>query len=303
MSTWSKCSNAFLKKFLPIGRTNALRTRIFNFQQTEEESIPEAWEKLQGYIQACPHHGIEDCLILQNFYTGLTPISKGHADAAAGGAFLSLTTDRATALIERMVAKNWGEDRTLVPKGIHPVKETEVLALKDEQLLQKLDERAAIINHGTVRPTTSQMTCDVCGTIGHSGHHCHETHEKASYINNRNRQPGGNNGWNIQSQGNSNSHFHSNSNQPSLRDLIYSQTETTENLHRQMLHNELTLQHFYSKIEYISSFIRNQLSFNFMIETKLAAAVPVNNTGVIPGQPEISPEFVHTAAEEEKSCR
>jgi hypothetical protein len=67
-------------------------------------SIPEAWERLQDYIQACPHHGMENWLVLQNFYEGLTPMSKGHVDVATRGAFLSLTIDGAKALIEKMVA-------------------------------------------------------------------------------------------------------------------------------------------------------------------------------------------------------
>jgi len=47
--------------------------------------------------------------VLQNFYEGLTPMSKGHVDAAAGGAFLSLTINGAKALIEKMVAnQSWG---------------------------------------------------------------------------------------------------------------------------------------------------------------------------------------------------
>jgi len=68
------------------------------------ESIPEVWERLQDYIQAYPHHRMEDWLVLQNFYEGLTPMSKGHVDAAAGGAFLSLTVANAIALSEKMVA-------------------------------------------------------------------------------------------------------------------------------------------------------------------------------------------------------
>jgi hypothetical protein len=47
---------------------------------------------------------MEDWLVLQNFYEGLTAMSKGHVDAAAGGAFLSLTINEATALIEKMMA-------------------------------------------------------------------------------------------------------------------------------------------------------------------------------------------------------
>jgi hypothetical protein len=96
-------------KVFPMGKTNALRGRIANFHQTSMEPIPEAWERLQEYILACPHHRMENWLVLQNFYNGLTPMSEGHLDAAGGGAFLSLTTDGATALIEKMVAnQGWG---------------------------------------------------------------------------------------------------------------------------------------------------------------------------------------------------
>jgi hypothetical protein len=36
-----------------------------------------------------------------DFYNGLTPMSKGHIDATTRGTFLSLTIDRAMALINR----------------------------------------------------------------------------------------------------------------------------------------------------------------------------------------------------------
>ena len=73
------------------------------------ESIFEARERLQDYIQACPHHRIENWLVLQNFYDGLIPMFRGHLDTAAGGTFLSLTIDGATALINKMVSnQSWG---------------------------------------------------------------------------------------------------------------------------------------------------------------------------------------------------
>jgi hypothetical protein len=38
-------------------------------------------------------------------------MSKGHINATAGGAFLSLTIDGATALIDKMVANHgWGKE-------------------------------------------------------------------------------------------------------------------------------------------------------------------------------------------------
>ena len=87
----------------PHGKNQCLEGEISIFQHTSLESIPEAWERLQDYIWACPHHRMEDWLVLQNFYKGLPAMSKGHIDATAGGAFLSLTVVNATALIEKMV--------------------------------------------------------------------------------------------------------------------------------------------------------------------------------------------------------
>jgi Retrotransposon gag protein. len=60
VNTWDKCSTAFLSKFFPMGKTNALRGRISSFQETRDESIPEAWERLQEYVAACPHHRMDD---------------------------------------------------------------------------------------------------------------------------------------------------------------------------------------------------------------------------------------------------
>jgi hypothetical protein len=60
VSTWEKCSNAFLVKFFPLGKTNALQNKISTFQQLTDETIAEAWERLQDYISACLHHSMED---------------------------------------------------------------------------------------------------------------------------------------------------------------------------------------------------------------------------------------------------
>jgi hypothetical protein len=126
-------------------------------------------------------------------------ISKGHLDAAAGGAFLSLTINEATTLIEKMVTnQSWGEDRTpaKTQKGMHTVKEAYMLAAKIDLLLMRFDERAVDINIGTVKALDSQMTYEVCGNVGHSSNDCSETHEDSTYINNGfHQQGGGNNGW------------------------------------------------------------------------------------------------------------
>ena len=65
--------------------------------------------------------------------------------------------------------------------------------------------------------------------------------------------------------------------------------------------NDKMIENINSKLESLSSFAKNQLSFNKMIETQIAqiaAAIHVNNTGKIPGQPENSPKFVHVAIDQ-----
>jgi hypothetical protein len=46
VSTWEKCSNAFLNKFFLLRKTNALRNKISLFQQLMDETIVETWKCL-----------------------------------------------------------------------------------------------------------------------------------------------------------------------------------------------------------------------------------------------------------------
>nr|AAQ56350.1 putative retrotransposon gag protein [Oryza sativa Japonica Group] len=176
----TKCSTAFLSKFFPMGKTNALRGRISSFQQTRDESIPEAWERLQEYVAACPHLGMDDWLILQNFYNGLTPMSHDHLDAAAGGAFFSKTVQGAVDLIEKMVSNmGWREERLQTrQRGM-------LLAAKLDLLMKRLDDHEKR-PQGTLKALDTHATCEVCGNTGHSGNDCPETREEAMYMGNNN---------------------------------------------------------------------------------------------------------------------
>ena len=135
--TWEKCSNDFLVKIFPVGKTNLFCSKISNFQQQARESIPKAWERLQEYVQACPHHGIEDWLLIQNFYHGLSMESWQHLDAATGGAFFSLKVGQAKELIEKMAENQGWTDEHL--KGMsHSYK---VNSIYTEYLLSKKKEK------------------------------------------------------------------------------------------------------------------------------------------------------------------
>jgi len=78
-------------------------------------------------------------------------------------------------------------------------------------------------------------------------------------------------------------------NQPSLRDLVFGQAKINESLNKKLAANDKVLENINTKVETLSSSLKNQLSFNKMIETQLAqiiVAVPPAESGKISGQPE-----------------
>jgi hypothetical protein len=108
-------------------------------------------------------------------------------DAAAGGAFLSLTIDQATALVEKMVSnQGWNEERTQTRKrgrGMHQLKEVDMLSAKMDLLMKRLDERADKKKE-VMHIHDSHMTCEECGDTRHSGSNCLELQEDVNYLNN-----------------------------------------------------------------------------------------------------------------------
>jgi hypothetical protein len=171
---------------------------------------------------------MDEWFVLQGIYNELMTTSRAHLDAAAGGAYLDLTTAKTTALIEKMVSnQGWNEERSQPRTNgrMHTIKEIDMLTAKLDLLLKKLDEGIWPQMPVPVHAINSYFTCKVCGDGGHSGNDFPETREDAAYINNNTGyRPQGGQGWGqarppFQGVGNNfNSNF--NSNQPSLRDLF-----------------------------------------------------------------------------------
>ena len=83
---------------------------------------------------------------MQTFYHELTNSTHETMDAAARGAFLSLTIPDETALVEKMASnKRWNEEHTQPRKrggGIHQLKEVDMLSAKMDLLIKirRLDQ-------------------------------------------------------------------------------------------------------------------------------------------------------------------
>ena len=113
-------------------------------------------------------------------------------DAAAGGAFLSLTILQATTLVEKMASnQGWSKERLQPRKrsgGMHTVKEVDVLSARMDLLMKRLEDQANE-KQDVVHIHDSCMTCEECGNTGHSGNNCPKTQEDVNFINNNNYIP------------------------------------------------------------------------------------------------------------------
>jgi hypothetical protein len=86
-----------------------------------------------------------------------------------------------------------------------------------------------------------------------------------------------------------------NPNQPSLKDLVFGQAKINGGFNKKTTAYDKALESLNVKIDSLSSALKNQLSFNKMIETQLAqlaTLVPFAKDGTIPRQPVSSCENV-----------
>ena len=59
----------------------------YNFMQTKEESLAQAWGRLCQLLNALPDHPLKKNEILDIFYNGLTNASRDFLDSCAGCVF------------------------------------------------------------------------------------------------------------------------------------------------------------------------------------------------------------------------
>ena len=139
----------------------------------------------------------------------------------------------------------------------------------------------------------SHMTCEECGDTGYSGKHCSEMLEDVNYINNNNNnnyyynRPQQNQGWNQQRPNYSSNYQLNNSynnNFPPLRELVSNQGKLMDILSKKLASNDKMQENINNRMDNFSTAIKNQISFNKMIESQLnqiAAVVPTTNPGIL----------------------
>ena len=102
---WETLCSKFCLRFFLIYKVVSLRKEVLNYRQLEEESLSTSWDHFNELIITGPDLAIQDPILLQYFYMGLSKDSRGSLDATSRGAFLHLFTSDARAMLDRISRK------------------------------------------------------------------------------------------------------------------------------------------------------------------------------------------------------
>ena len=108
----------FSEKYFPAHKKQASLQLIFNFVQTKEESLPQAWGRLFQLLNALPDHPLKKNQILDIFYNGLTDASRDFLNSCAGCVFRGRTVEQDEDLVN-IILKNY-DDWTLPEPSLTP---------------------------------------------------------------------------------------------------------------------------------------------------------------------------------------
>ena len=102
---WEMLCSKFCLCFFPISKVVSLRKEVLNFRQLEGESLGTSWDHFNKFIITGPNIAIQDPILLQHFYMGLSKDSMESLDVASRGAFLHLSISEARSMLDRISGK------------------------------------------------------------------------------------------------------------------------------------------------------------------------------------------------------
>ncbi|KAK9689614.1 hypothetical protein RND81_09G071300 [Saponaria officinalis] len=174
ITDWNTLALAFLKKYFPPQKTNALRSQISNFRQAGTEDLNEAWRRFKKLCRSVPHHGIPTWLLCNTFYNGLFDDQRVLLDSAANGRFQNnIDDDKAWNLIEEMATHTaeYGNPRG---NSRQSGGSSSSVAAQLEALHAKFDKLET--SNSSVQPVHAMVQqspgCERCGEQGHGAPDC-----------------------------------------------------------------------------------------------------------------------------------
>ncbi|KAJ1700940.1 hypothetical protein LUZ63_000719 [Rhynchospora breviuscula] len=187
--SWNQMAQTFLDRYFPADRSDAIRRELNNFAQKEEESMRDAWERFRDLENSCPHHGIQEWMLIKSFYGGLYDNIKINIDSLSGGAFKRLDASQGRDLLD-YCARNymWYPMPThrRPSSSKHQVHE---ITTKDARIAEL---EAELATYQSVQGThLNSNNCGACGEEGHTSIDCPlaKTGNGGHEINSINNEP------------------------------------------------------------------------------------------------------------------
>ncbi|XP_062093483.1 uncharacterized protein LOC133799485 [Humulus lupulus] len=191
VTNWNDLAEKFLRKYFPPTRNAKFRSEIMSFQQLEDESTSEAWERFKELLRKCPHHGIPHCIQMETFYNGLNAASRMVLDASANGAILSKSYNEAFEILERIAINNyqWSTTRAPTSRKVAEVLEVDALIALTAQMASMTNILKNMSLGGSIQPATAiqsaEISCVYCGD-GHTFENCPSNPASICYVGNQN---------------------------------------------------------------------------------------------------------------------
>ncbi|XP_062080318.1 uncharacterized protein LOC133785073 [Humulus lupulus] len=168
VTNWNDLAEKFLRKYIPPTRNAKFRSKIMSFQQLEDESTSDAWERFKELLRKCPHHDIPHCIQMETFYNGLNASSRMVLDASANCAILS---------------------KAPTSRKVAGVLEVDALMVLTAQMASMTNILKNMSLGGNIQPVVAiqsgDISCVYCGD-GHTFENCPSNPAAVCYVGNQN---------------------------------------------------------------------------------------------------------------------
>ncbi|CAL1382180.1 unnamed protein product [Linum trigynum] len=146
----------------PPSKTAEWRMKITHFEQEEDESLRDAWERFSDYFLQCPHHGFEEKFQIETFYGGLIQDDKILIDSLFQGRLMNIAPPQVTGLLKDMALKgyDWGLTRSgkrSTKRGVRSVGVSAPLEAKFDKLIK-------VILKDKKQGKRVVISCDLCSS-------------------------------------------------------------------------------------------------------------------------------------------
>ncbi|RDY12021.1 hypothetical protein CR513_03258, partial [Mucuna pruriens] len=153
----------FLEKFFPASRIAIIRKEICEIRQHSRETLHEYWER---FNKLC----INEQLLIQHFYKGLTMMDQSMIDAASGGALMDKLLVTARQLISNMASnkEQFGIRGASQPRMVNEIDVVDNLRMENQ------------LTELTLLVSVAARVCGICTFVEHPTDMCPTLQETKS---------------------------------------------------------------------------------------------------------------------------